>query len=242
MLPFDTSTLIFAAVAIFFVWKLRSVLGEKTGQEGRRPEPAREDRADRKPATPGEADNVIRLPGAANGAAEAEPADRWAGVAERGGKTWAGLEAIAGRDPSFAAKPFLDGARAAYEMIVTAFAAGDRKTLKTLLATDVYESFTQAIVQRESREEKMTTTFVSFDKTAIADAQLRGAVAQVTVRFVSKLVNMTTGKAGQPIDDMQGKVSDSSDVWTFSSDVSSRDPNWRLIATESDQAGRGSAT
>ena len=235
------STLIFAAVALFFVWKLRSVLGEKTGQEGRRVEPARDERAEKPGVAPGDAGNVIRLPGAAvNGAAESETADRWSGVAERGTKLLASLEAIAARDANFVAKPFLDGARSAYEMIVTAFAAGDRKTLKTLLATDVYDSFTQAIAQRETREEKMTTTFVSVDKPRITDAQLKGTIAQVSVRFLSKLVNVVTDKAGQPIDDLQGKVIDSGDVWTFSRDVTARDPNWRLVATESDQ-GRGKA-
>ena len=241
---FDMSTLIFAAVAIFFVWKLRSVLGQKTGEEGRGLDPAARDsrRADAGP--PGDPGNVIHLPGAAAGAAAAnDPAlEKWAGLAERGSKVWTGLDEIAARDAGFSAKGFVEGARKAYEMIILAFAAGDRKTLKSLLAADVYDSFAQAIAHRETRGQTMNTTFVSIDKATLADAQVRGGSAQLAMRFRSKLVNMTTGKDGQPIDEMQGKVTDSIDVWTFARELASRDPNWKLIATESDPAvTRGSA-
>ena len=237
MFPFDTSTLIFAALAIFFVWKLRTILGQKTGSEETRAEQTRRSEAEaRQPPAPG-ATNVIRLPGAAGGDAVAsEPPDRWQGFAERGSKIAASLDAIASKDTAFDPRGFVQGARAAYEMIVTAFAAGDRKTLKSLLAPDVYESFEHAIAAREARAETMTTTLVSIDKANLIDAQLRGSTAQVSVRFLSKLINVTKDKAGAPVDDMQGKVTDSVDMWTFARDVTSRDPNWRLIATESDQS------
>lgn len=238
MLNFDASTLIFAALAIFFVWKLRSILGQKTGSEEKRADQMRRTEAEPRqpPPAPG-ATNVIRLPGAAGGeAAAGEPPDRWQGFAEGGSKIAAGLDAIVARDAAFDPKGFVQGARAAYEMIVTAFAAGDRKTLKSLLAPDVFESFEQAIAAREARAETMTTTLVSIDKASLIDAQLRGSMAQVGVRFLSKLINVTKDKAGAPVDDVQGKVTDSIDMWTFARDVASRDPNWRLIATESDQS------
>jgi predicted lipid-binding transport protein (Tim44 family) len=238
LFPFDTSTLIFVALAIFFVWKLRSVLGQKTGSEETRIDPPRKPEADLRQPPPAGASNVIRLPGAAGAEATGEtpPPDRWQGFAERGSKIAAGLDAIVSRDAAFDPKSFVQGARAAYEMIVTAFAAGDRKTLKSLLAPDVFESFEHAIAAREARAETMTTTLVSIDKATLIDAQLRGSMAQVGVRFLSKLINVTKDKAGAPVDDMQGKVTDSIDMWTFARDVASRDPNWRLIATESDQS------
>lgn len=234
------STLIFAGVAIFFVWKLRSVLGQKTGQEGQKPDVSGPDGRKNEAAASGDTSNVVRLPGAGSsvGAAPASgtQADRWAGFAERGSKVWTGLEAIAAREPGFDAKAFIGGARAAYEMIVTAFAAGDRKTLKALLAADVFDSFSQAIDQREARGETMTTAFVSIDKAALVDAQLRGPTAQLSVRFLSKLINTTSDRAGAPVDDMQGKVIDSVDVWTFARDIAARNPNWTLVSTESDQS------
>lgn len=229
------STVIFAAVAIFFVWKLRSVLGQKSGTEERGPDrPAPESRkADA--AAGADAGNVIRLPGAAAGGSV--PADaaaeKWAGFAESGSPAAAGLDAIAARDPGFSAKGFIDGARRAYEMIITAFAAGDRKTLKPLLAGDVYDSFSHAISQREAAGQTMSTTFVSLEKAEFSDAQVRGGAAVLTIRFRSKLVNTTTDRAGQPIDDMQGKVTDSVDIWSFSRELAARDPNWKLVATES---------
>ena len=239
-MPFDMSTLIFAALAIFFVWKLRSVLGQKTGSEERRVDPPRAPASttDAKGGAAQDGSNVIRLPGAAGAGApdpDMTPA-KWNGIAEQGSKVAAGLDAITARDPAFSANSFIAGARAAYEMIVTAFAAGDRKTLKALLAADVYESFEHVIAEREARQEKMATTLVSIDKSALVEARLRASIAHISVRFLSKLINVTTNSAGQPINDQQGKVTDSVDVWTFSRDVVSRDPNWKLVATEADQS------
>src|SRR5207245_4539961 len=111
-------------------------------------------------------DNVVALPGRGSEgpqkpAEPAEPAERWKGVAEEGSAVAAGLDAIAREDKSFDAKPFVAGARADYEMIVTAYAECDRRALKNLLSRDVYEGFEQAIRDRESRGEKAETRFVS---------------------------------------------------------------------------------
>lgn len=231
------STVIFAAVAIFFVWKLRAVLGQKSGTEERGPDRAAPDSREADAAAGADGGNVIRLPGAAaGGAAAGAAAEKWAGFAGRGSPVAAGLDAIAESDPGFSAKGFIDGARRAYEMIIAAFAAGDRKTLKPLLASDVYDSFSQAIAQREAAGRSMSTTFVSLEKAEFSDAQVRGGAAVLTIRFRSKLVNTTTDRAGQPIDDAQGKVTDSVDIWSFSRELSARDPNWKLVATESGPA------
>src|SRR5215204_1016965 len=139
----DITTIIFLALAVFVIWRLRSVLGQKTGQEkppldpfSRREAPPPLGPA---PRTAG-GDNVVRLPGAVNGptAATVELApDRWSGVAEPGSPVAAGLDEIAKIEPGFDARGFIEGAKMAYEMIVTAFAQGDRKTLKNLLSRDV---------------------------------------------------------------------------------------------------------
>jgi predicted lipid-binding transport protein (Tim44 family) len=120
-------------------------------------------------------------------------------------------------------------------MVVTAYAEGDRRTLKNLLSRDVYEGFDAAITERERRGETAETRFVSLDTADIIGAEIRAKSAQVTVRFVSKLISVTRDKTGAVIDGNPEKVTDVTDVWTFARDISSRDPNWKLIATEAGQ-------
>ena len=163
------------------------------------------------------------------------PGERWKGVAEAGTPLAAGLDAIIGADANFDYKHFLTGARAAYEMIVNAFAEGDRRTLKNLLSREVYEGFEAAISEREKRGETVESRFVSIDNAEITAAELRGRTAQLTVRFHSKLVSATRDKNGNVIDGNAEKVTDVTDVWTFARDLSSRDPNWKLVATEAGQ-------
>jgi predicted lipid-binding transport protein (Tim44 family) len=237
--PLDVSTIVFALLAIFVVWKLRSVLGSRTGHE--RPPTDPFQRTGRRETRPGPASGdgkVIPLPGAlrdpvapsSSGAAAAK-ADRWTSYAEPDSKVWEGLDAIASVDPAFDPEHFLTGAKAAYEMIVVAFAAGDRQTLRSLLAKDVLDSFEGAISQREERGEKVETTLVSIDKSSIDDAQLRGRTAQISVRFCSKLITATHDSAGKIIEGSPDTVVDMVDVWTFARDAGTRDPNWKLVAT-----------
>jgi len=161
--------------------------------------------------------------------------ERWKGVADAGSPLAIGLDAVAGTDPEFDAKHFITGARAAYEMIVNAYAEGDRRTLKNLLSREVYDGFEAAIVEREKRGDVVESRFVSIDNATITAAELRGRSAQLTVRFQSKLVSVTRDKAGEVIDGSADKVTDVTDVWTFARDLSSRDPNWKLVATEAGQ-------
>ena len=131
---FDIYTIIFLALAVFIFLRLRSVLGQRTGRE----RPPYDPYSAREAARPSTNDNVVTLPpragdAAPKPAADAEPAERWKGIAEAGSPAAAGLDAVVAQDPSFDAKHFLTGARAAYEMIVTAYAQGDRRSLKNLL-------------------------------------------------------------------------------------------------------------
>jgi predicted lipid-binding transport protein (Tim44 family) len=235
-MPFDIYTIIFLALAVFIFLRLRSVLGQRTGRE----RPPYDPFTSRDPARSAPKDNVVSLPGRATEAADrtaepVEPLDRWKGIAEGGSVLATGLDAIAAQDPSFDAQHFLAGARAAYEMVVTAFAEGDRRTLKNLLSREVFEGFEAAISERERRGEKVETHFVSLDTADVVGAEVRGKSAQVTVRFVSKLISVTRDGSGAVIDGNPEKVTDVTDVWTFARDLSSRDPNWKLIATEAGQ-------
>jgi predicted lipid-binding transport protein (Tim44 family) len=234
---FDIYTIIFLALAVFIFLRLRSVLGQRTGRERPPYDPYSSARDALRPA-PG--DKVVALPGRAPDSGQkpvepVEPADRWKGIAEPGSALASGLDAIARDDKSFDASHFITGARAAYDTIVTAFAAGDRRQLKNLLGREVYDGFEQAIKDRESRGEKVETRFVSIDGADLVHAELRGKTAQITVKFQSQLVSVTHDKDGNVIDGNADKVTEVTDVWTFARDVSSRDPNWKLVATEAGQ-------
>jgi predicted lipid-binding transport protein (Tim44 family) len=235
---FDIYTIIFLALAVFIFFRLRSVLGQRTGRERPPYDPYSARDAVRSPAS----DKIVTLPQrpaepAVSRPAEPPPppADRWKDVAESGSSVAAGLDAIAAADPSFDAKHFITGARAAYEMIVTAFAEGDRRQLRSLLSREVYDGFDAAIGERESRGETAESRFVSIDGSTITAAEQRARTAQITVRFVSKLISVTRGRTGDVIDGNAEKVTDVTDVWTFAREVSSRDPNWKVVATEAGQ-------
>jgi predicted lipid-binding transport protein (Tim44 family) len=232
---FDIYTIIFLALAVFIFLRLRSVLGQRTGRE----RPPYDPFTAREPVRP--AENVVALPNrkpeatAQAAATAAESVDRWKGVAAAGSPVAAGLDAIAATAPDFDAKHFLTGARAAYEMIVNAYAEGDRRTLKGLLSREVYDGFEAAINEREKRGDTVESRFVSIDNAEITAAEVRGRNIQATVRFQSKLVSVTRDKDGNVIDGNAEKVTDVNDVWTFARDVTSRDPNWKLVATEAGQ-------
>ncbi len=232
---FDIYTIIFLALAVFIFLRLRSVLGQRTGRE-RPPNPYSARDAMRGATN----DNVVTLPGRGGETAQkpvetSDPAEPWKGIAETGSALAAGLDSIAREDKTFDVKHFIAGARAAYEMIVLAFAEGDRRSLKNLLSREVYEGFEGAIRERENKGETVETRFVAIDKSDIAGVELRGRTAQITVRFVSQLISVTRDKAGNVIEGNPDKVTDVTDVWTFARDLSSRDPNWKLLATEAAQ-------
>jgi predicted lipid-binding transport protein (Tim44 family) len=232
----DLWTIIFLTLAVVIFLKLRSVLGQRTGRE-RPPYDPYSARDAMRGATN---DNVVTLPGRAPEGAQkpadaSEPSDRWKGIAEPGTALAVGLDAVAGEDKTFDAKHFVAGARAAYEMIVLAYAEGDRRALKNLLSREVYDGFEAAIRDRESKGETVETRFVAIDKSDITAAELRGRTAHVTVRFVSQLISVTRDKSGNVIEGNPEKVTDVTDVWTFARDLSSRDPNWKLVATEAGQ-------
>jgi predicted lipid-binding transport protein (Tim44 family) len=238
---FDIYTIIFLALAVFIFLRLRSVLGQRTGRERPPYDPYSAREKVTEPVRP--SDKVVSLPArpktieaVANKPAEpaaAEPAaPRWKGIAEAGSPLAAGLDAIAAVDSGFDPQHFVTGAHAAYEMIVNGFAEGDRRTLKNLLSREVYEGFEGAITEREKRGETVENRFVSIDSADIVGAEMRGRNAQLTVRFHSKLISATRDSNGNVIDGSAERVTDVTDVWTFARDVSARDPNWKLIATE----------
>lgn len=223
----DVTTVIFAILAVFVVWKLKSILGTRVDIE-RRPEAS----ANRDQSAQG--GNVVRLPGAADRAA---PSSRSvASGAVRTDKGQAAVAAIVGMDPQFDAERFVVGARAAYEMIIDAFARGDRAMLGNLLSSEVLTSFGNEIARREAADEKASSRIVAINDIEIVDGSVRDGVAQLSARISAKLVSFVRGKDGEVVTGDPEVVVSTDDLWTFARPVASKDPTWRLIATESHQA------
>ncbi|WP_235981633.1 Tim44/TimA family putative adaptor protein [Methylobrevis albus] len=227
----DFTSLIFLVLAVAIFWRLRGVLGRRTGSE--RPPVDPFPKRDEAPAESN--DNVVTLPRSGQRApVQSEGSDRIDEMAPTGTALNKALKMLVSADANFEPDYFLTGASAAYEMIVTAFAAGDRAELKPLLSPEVYAGFVAAIDERERRGEKVESTFVGIDRAEITEAALKSGIAQVTVRFVSKLISVTRSPDGTVVDGDPTKVAEVTDVWTFAREIRSRDPNWKLIATEAD--------
>jgi predicted lipid-binding transport protein (Tim44 family) len=219
--------LFFAMVAAFIALRLRSVLGRRTGQERRRtggfPSPARSNGADGKSGS----DNVVALP---DRSAAPSPAD--AAIADLAeGKVKTGLTQIRVADPSFDLNQFLAGARAAFDMIVRAYAAGDKDALRPLLADDVFTGFAGAIDQRAADGHTLDTHLVAIESAEVVEAGVHGNVARVSVRFASEQVNVVRDAAGKEIEGDPSTAEQVVDIWTFERDTRSSDPNWTLVET-----------
>lgn len=228
MSEIDLSTVIFALVALFVVFKLRSVLGTRKDDDRRAGGVVAPLRRAAEPASPVAAASPASAP-----ALPASVADRWKAVAAA--DAWNGLDAIAAADRTFDAQAFLSGARTAYEMVIQAFASGDVATLRSLMAPEAFANFDAAIRDRAVNNHTMTTTVVSIDEANIVAAQLNGSTSLIGVRFASKLASVTRDAAGAVVDGSPTEVADHIDLWTFVRNVRSRDPNWRLTATQAEQ-------
>jgi len=241
----DFFTLISIIVAVVVVWKLRSVLGRRTGDEEARIERYRAERRQQgTPASP--SDNVVTLPrrdrdhagpDAGQDLAVADAEERIKAFPGVNAEVRRGLLEVAKRDSTFDPEAFVQGARQAYEMIVTAFAEGNRKLLKGLLSNEVYDGFAGAISNREARGEQVDQSFVGINKADIVESEVKSGIASITIRFVSQLISATRDRAGAIITGDPQRIKEVTDIWTFSRDVSTREalanPNWRLVETQS---------
>jgi predicted lipid-binding transport protein (Tim44 family) len=210
--------IVFAVIAGLLVFRLRSVLGRRTGTEQRRepfPPPAGE--------TP--AEKVVTLPPRGRVTPPASP--------EGPAPLALSLARLREADKSFDEKSFLAGARAAFEIIVNAFAKGDTAALQPLLSPDVFASFAGAIGNRQAQHETLATNLLSIKTVEIAEAGLDGDTAHVTVRFVSDQTHVTRAADGAVVEGNPDQVEEKTDLWTFARPVRSRDPNWTLVATHS---------
>jgi predicted lipid-binding transport protein (Tim44 family) len=219
------------------LFRLRQVLGTRTGRE-RSPLERRPD-AEAKPVVRPDADEKVVPLKRAPAPETPEDSERFARklaaeieqYARGDEKIASGLRAVSEADGSFSPKTFMEGAKAAYEMIVTAFAAGDRATLRNLLEKEVYDGFERVIKDREVAGRKVDFTFVGLPKVEISEAEGDRRQVAVTVRFHAEVVSATRDTDGTLIEGNADQVQNIADEWTFARNPKSRDPNWRLVAT-----------
>ncbi|HWK46871.1 MAG TPA: Tim44/TimA family putative adaptor protein [Stellaceae bacterium] len=239
--------ILFAMVAGFLILRLRSVLGRRPGAE--RP-PEQGDRSRRGfgpnvPAKPGQinkaksglpTDNVVSLPDRGKGLSparpdsplDANPADTFE---KPPGTLQSGLQEIAAADPSFSPEAFLVGSRSAFDYIVSAFAAGDTAVLRPLLSDDVYDRFADEIRGRMAAKETLETRIVRLDAADLVEADLEGRTASITLKFVSQQTSVVRDADGKIIEGDPERPFERTDIWTFSRNVRSQNPNWALVAT-----------
>jgi len=215
---FPVDLVLFGMVAAFLVLRLRGILGRRTGFE--RPVMPQTPLATQPSAGPM---NARMEP------APAVPAKELPDPTSQVGQTLIKMQAI---DAGFSPNGFLAGADKAFRIIVAAFAAGDRSTLRVLLSDEIYHAFEGAITTRATLGHVQTSEIRSIERMVIEGAELNGTVATVVVRIVSDQISMTKDQSGHIIVGTDA-ITEISDIWSFERDLRQPDPTWRLIAAHS---------
>ena len=235
---FDFGTIFFLVAAVVIFFQLRNVLGRRTGNE-RQPFDPYTTPDQKRPQAPKTNEPVVALPRGrsaplpeATGPSVEDIEARLGSHAPKDSPLARSLTQLMRADPSFDPNQFLDGAKTAYEMIVMSFAEGDEASLKQLLSAEVFEGFESAIRERETRGEKVLSSLVGIDKADIIEVEVKNRTAYVTVKFVSELISVTRDADGEVIEGDPKKVREVTDIWTFAREVASKNPNWKLVATE----------
>ena len=212
--------ILLAMAAGFLLFRLYTVLGRRTGNERRH-------------------DDLSRVPDSAEPPKDIAPAPERAGTRKAGaeqpasGPVARALLEIKLADRTFDSAGFMTGARAAYEMIVTAFAHGDRAGLKPLLSDEVFATFEGAIRAREERKQRVEFRFIALHSARITGAEMAGRTGEITVAFDSEFSMVTFDEAGAIVDGDPKSPHTVTDIWTFARDTRANDPNWTLVATAS---------
>lgn len=216
--------LIFAMIAAFLVFRLRSVLGRRTGNERQRPNPFAGGAGTGEPRSADRStDNIVTLPERNREAVEPLPAQP--------GSLAAGITQIKIADPSFNESTFLQGAQVAFGMIVEAFAQADTPTLRPLLSDELYDGFSSAIRSRQAAGHILETRVDRIVSMNLLEARMDGRTALVTVKIVSRQIHATRDKQGEVIEGDPETAAEVVDIWTFARNTRSKDPNWVLVET-----------
>ena len=208
--------LIFAAIALFLIFRLRSILGNRDGFEQKRPEQSAFDSAVQTENDNSAPKKIVPLR-ANNALANGE-----------------GLEAVRRADSSFKDDEFMQGAASAFSFILQAFADGDLATLRRLLAFELYEEFASSVHTRNKEGDQLAITVHAIDDVQLIDATMKDFIASVTVKFVSQQSRVVKDKDGQIIEDESEDQATITDVWIFERDTQLNDPNWKLVETQTE--------
>lgn len=220
--------LILAAVAGFLLFRLRSVLGDRSGLENTEEYGRKPVETDR-PAQDRSEGNVVPLPGASDQQSDADIFSYTEVDSELG----QALKAIKNAEPGFDVREFMDGARAAYEMLLMAFETGDKDTLRQFLSQEVFDLFSSVIDDRRARELSIDVRFVGIRSAEPIVASLDPATntAEVTVRYAAEIIMSARNPQGEVVEGDPSTVRRINDVWTYSRVLGRGDPNWILVAT-----------
>lgn len=224
--------IIFALIAAFLIYRLKSVLGTRHGEERQRPNPFGE-RPDMQPQVKKEGlviDGEV-APVAPPVAREVVLDGIVDPALDTDGRVRSGLEDIAQADRYFDVPTFIGGARYAFEMIVTAYARGELDTLKDLLSPKLYNEFKSGVDARQAAGQTTDITIHRIKKAHIIEAHLGGTMAYVTVDFDIEQTTVTRDRDGKIVDGDPDRVFSVEDIWTFTRDTRASDPNWTLIET-----------
>ncbi|MEG4320005.1 Tim44/TimA family putative adaptor protein [Microcoleus sp. Aus8_D3] len=209
--------LVLAGIAIFLILKLRSVLGTRDGFE--------------KPPIP--LDDVRPRVRRDFEVIEGGPDRDIIDHAPEGSDAARALAEMKKAEPAFAVGPFLQGARGAYEMILTAFEKGELDRIRPFLSDDVEASFAEAINQREVDGLTIEANFLGIKELTLHDATFTpdSRFGEIAVRFVADQTYVVRNKAGEIVEGSPREVKKTRDIWTFARQMGSDDPNWQLVAT-----------
>ena len=211
--------LIFAAIALFLIFRLRSILGNRDGFEQKRPEQSAFDATAQTENDNSAPKKVVPL--------------RTGSVADTLANGQ-GLEAVRQADPSFRDDEFMQGAASAFSLILQAFADGDLATLRRLLAFELYEEFANSVHTRNKDGDQLAITVHSIDDVRLTDATVKDYIASVTVKFVSQQSRVVKNSGGEVIEDESEDKATITDIWVFERDTQLNDPNWKLVETQSE--------
>lgn len=213
------SIVLLAMIAAFLGMRLYSVLGKRTGHEQEPVLPRRDERAAPAPVRLDDSDGQA-VPAVEPSGLVYEPAAE------------AGLRQLLATDRNFDAGRFMEGAEAAYRMILEAFWAGDRDVLRDLCDDDSYEAFVEAIEAREARGERLENRLMSVDSAKITGVEVGRTEARITVQYRADISAVTRDAEGKMIAGSMSDASQTDDRWTFRRKVGSNDPNWLLDEAE----------
>jgi predicted lipid-binding transport protein (Tim44 family) len=216
-----TVIVILALVALFIGLRLYSVLGERTGHEQQ---------------------PILRPadPDARVGPQVSQPAPTPSAPVDAGDMAFVptagpGVRAILAADPTFDVAKFLEGAKAAYRLILESFWKGDLEPVRAHVDDHVYETFAGAVEQRKKDGLKLDNRLVTIEQAVISEASAERGVAVLTVRFEADIAAITRNSAGDVVAGSMSDAVQTRDLWTFRRDTTSRDPNWVLIETDEEE-------